>query len=290
MSRQQIRIEQIENVAAYCLHDASGLTPPVGAWIDYGSTGNNHAYRVNEDDIPLFPVANVDTFYFGAAAPWTVLGFRVGTITPSHAGFTIEYYDSGTAWTNLTFLADTTSGLTLDGYMTWVAPGTWTLRTINGISAFWIRVRSTGVTTAGTAHHFMPTLIGKAPLLQIPRFPAAGDRYTRDVNGVLKRKDIPLKHVTEDVVDCTQNAFAMDEINYLRYLIEYRHKCRLTDLALTDPPNFSLDAYYQYYEGYIVGDLDKTASPFKMNPDRYMLRMMVETANSIFNELGVPPA
>lgn len=292
MSRQNIRIEQIENVAEFCRMDQSGATPPVGPFLPYDA----EAWRVDldgiEDDIPLWSNL-LDTFYFGKVIPWSVAGFRVGTIVPDHAGLTIEYWDSvimGGSWQPLTFRHDSTALFSQDGYITWIVPGDWGLQLVDGVSAFWIRVRSTGVNVQGRASHFMPTIIGKPPLIVYPKFEPKEKRITRDVNSTLHRKDAVQKFVKQCIVDCTQLAFTMADLNYLRYLIEFRHKCRLTDLAATVPISFSQDAFYRWYEGFIVGQLDKTASPFKMKPEQYVLMMDVDNAQSIFTALGVSPS
>lgn len=289
MSASEIRIEQIENVASICRMDQSGATPPTGPFLDL----DDKAYRIDEDDINLWSNLT-DTFYFGAVPAFSVAGFRVGTIVPDHTGFTVEYYDSGSAWTPLAFHHDSTQGFTQDGFITWTVPGTWALTTVDGASAFFMRVRSTGVNTAGRGHHFMPVIQGGPAIILLPKFAPKDKRYTRDMNATLYRKDVVQKFVESVSVDCSQISFTHPELNYLRYLIEYRHKCRLTDLAsnlgLGGVISFSLDAYYKWFEGYITGQLDKTASPFKMKPDQYMLEMDVDNAQSIFAALGPQPA
>lgn len=282
MSRSNIRIEQIEEVAEYCRVDASGATPPVGAWTSLDA----EAFSITEDNFAM-PANTTTRFYIGSTTAWSILGFRVGLTPPEHTGWTFEYYNGG--WVALTILADTTAAFNHDGYATFVAPGDWALTTINGASAFWIRFQSTGVTVTGTGHHFMPTINSKPPVKLVLNNIDPVLQYTRDVNGNLKRKDTVLKIIKNLTIECTQNCFTMDQINYLMKTMEFRQRVRVTDLAITDPPNPFIDAYWKYFEGYLTGDLSNLLSPKKMLPEDYSIFMEVDKAFSIFAVLGPQP-
>jgi len=287
MSRARMRITQTSGVFSFLRHDASGATPPVGPWLNYDNEATRVQYPpLTPDDIPLWS-GPLDTFYFGHTTPFGYIGFLVGTIQPQHSGFTIEYFD-GVGWTPFSFKVDTTAGLSETyGYLSWPVPGGWSLTTINGASAFWVRVRSTGVTVAGRARHFLPCVEGKPPIKPDPQLPPSEMRYTPDVNNDLKNKDSTYNGPRTMKLHCTQNAFTMNEIHLLQWLAEHGPDVRVDDLALSNPSVWATDAHYLYYTGKLDRIAGLVLSPHKMSPDPYSIDFLLDGAFSLFSELGL---
>ncbi len=99
----------------------------------------------------LFPTpATGDRAYFGLKAEkFDRILFDIQTAaagnTPAWA-FTWDYWNG--AWTDLVE-TDGTTGFTVNGAVTWAPPGDWVQNSVNGLTAFWVRVRPTAVPTVG---------------------------------------------------------------------------------------------------------------------------------------------
>ncbi len=68
---------------------------------------------------------------------------------------TAEYYN-GTGWSALT-ITDGTSNLTQDGAITFTPPSDWAETDVNGVTAYWVRLSTSGVTTPPTAYLTVPS-------------------------------------------------------------------------------------------------------------------------------------
>jgi len=91
-----------------------------------------------------------DVLYFGHSAHKpTQVYFDFSVVG---AGYTLVWeYWNGTAWTTLT-VTDETSGFTQDGWVYWSSPTDWATTTVDGVTAYWVRVRTTTApTTVATA-------------------------------------------------------------------------------------------------------------------------------------------
>ncbi len=279
--RGDIRITQLDKQFSFLRKDASGATPPTGAFTHL----DTEALRLDPvDDIALWS-NTTEMFYFGHTSPWAILGFLIGTVTPDHDDFVVEYYNG--SWVSLTFLNDSTLGLTRNGYIVWVIPGDWDLTTVDGASAYWIRVQSTGVNTAGKAQHFLPFVESNPPVKLLPGFNEPDIRNAPDVNAVMQTRDIPNPGVVSLVVECTTNAFNFTEIHLLLELAEKRRDLRIDDLATTTPVDWPLDSHYKYYEGRLPALNARQVAQRKMDGDNYNLEFQIDNAVSLFDLLGL---
>ncbi len=91
-----------------------------------------------------------DYFYWGDAAKWALLYIDLSTLGGG-LNLTWEYSQGGASWATLTLGSDGTSGLTQDGWITWSFPGDWATDAVNGQTKYWIRVKTSSVTTGPTA-------------------------------------------------------------------------------------------------------------------------------------------
>lgn len=281
-TRADIRITQLDKQFTVLRKDASGATPPTGAFTNLDTV----ATRVDPvDDISLW-ANTTEMFYFGNATPWAVLGFLIGTIAPDHDGFVVEYWD-GDSWETLPFKNDSTLLLSRTGYIVWVIPSDWDLTTVDGASAYFIRVQSTGVNTAGRAQHFLPLVESKPPVKLLPLPQEADVRNAKDVNGVIQTRDIPDPGVTSLVVECTTNAFNFTEVHMLVEFAEKRNDLRIDDLAFTTPIDWTLDSHYKYYEGRLPALNARQVAQRKMDGDNYNLEFQIDNAVSLFDLLGL---
>ncbi|MEM5875421.1 MAG: hypothetical protein QXW01_02335 [Candidatus Aenigmatarchaeota archaeon] len=94
-----------------------------------------------------------DIMYFGlTTGKFYQLQFDIAT---AGAGLNLvwEYSVGNGVWNTLTLSSDETKNLTRDGTVTWSSPTDWATDTVNEVSAYWIRVRTTTTpTTAPTAY------------------------------------------------------------------------------------------------------------------------------------------
>ena len=132
---------------AYVFIDQSGFTDETGAATDD-----------DEDDVTIANVAAGDVMYFGSAATFRHVLFRIDTASTVGVATIVYEYWNGSSWTALTV----TDGLTpsagnpfvnvLQYVAAWFSsvPGDWVATTVNGQSAFWVRIRWSAVTATYT--------------------------------------------------------------------------------------------------------------------------------------------
>ena len=129
-----------------------------------GSIYTDITYRMNSKQTPasqysaiLHQGATDGFLYVGAASVFNSMWM---SLSSAAVGVTLkaEYSIAGSGWTQLSLATnnffDSTAALTADGKIRWDKSSmpTWAPQTINGISAYWIRISSTStVTTAATA-------------------------------------------------------------------------------------------------------------------------------------------
>jgi hypothetical protein len=122
-------------------YDGAAFTDRTTTWCQ--SSGTAYSLLTDADDVT----------YFGLTSKFTQLQFDIGT---AGAGLNLvwEYSAGSGVWNALTLSYDETKNFTRDGIVTWSDPGTsWVTDTVNGVSAYWIRVRTNTVpTTAPTAY------------------------------------------------------------------------------------------------------------------------------------------
>jgi hypothetical protein len=116
-------------------------------------TGAYSANRASDGDYTLWTRTQVgDAVYFGVpGGVWSSLAFTLITPLAQTGGALAWEFWNGTAWTALTVTE--TGALTQTGAwsVAWTAPGTWQTRTINTITAYWVRLRWTTAPTTLTA-------------------------------------------------------------------------------------------------------------------------------------------
>lgn len=90
------------------------------------------------------PTVNNDEAYIGMSSKFGRAKFVFGTPGVQATAVTLAFeYWNGSAWTALTGVVDTTSGLTANGNMTWTIPANWIANAVNGVTQFWMRLRFT---------------------------------------------------------------------------------------------------------------------------------------------------
>lgn len=127
---------------------------------NFNNTGS--VYSVNYADESTYPTwsplgngANTevnDAIYFGAPAAWYALTANVITPIALGGGTTIVFeYWNGSTWASLTGSAGSLASVGPGG-LTWTNPQSgWVATTINGVSAFWMRIRINAFSGASTA-------------------------------------------------------------------------------------------------------------------------------------------
>jgi hypothetical protein len=124
------------------------------------STANDSAFNDNTTEaileggstFTLFPTpATTDRTYIGMPVPFTKA--KLDIAVAGVGGVYVWEYWNGSAWTALS-VTDGTSGFTVDGTVTWTAPGSWAANSVNSVTQYWVRVRpSTSPSTNPTVNY-----------------------------------------------------------------------------------------------------------------------------------------
>lgn len=232
---------------------------------------------------PLWTDDN-DIVYVGHSATFAWVGFRMHT-AGDYGTFTFQYWNG--AWVALTPLLDTTLGFEQSGYLAWSIPGDWALQTVNGISAFWVRATQDDATPGATAqaYNLLRNATFNKPIVMQPMHEK--DTTVKDVNGILRLKDIPLLTPDRLIIDATHLALTMAELNLLWDMKEQVRPVFVYDGTFTAAnPDFTADAYYESYEGYIDKMPPRAMSPSKMEPFEYTIEIDVDTVKTLADRLG----
>lgn len=255
-----------------------------------GAFTNRDAQAIDYDaettggaQFPLWTDDN-DVIYVGHSATFAWVGFRMHT-AGDYGTFTFEYWNG--AWVALTPLHDGTLGFEQSGYLAWAIPGDWALQTVNGVSAFWIRASqdSAAPGSIAQAYNLLRNATFKKPIVMQPIHEQEVE--VRDVNFVLRNKDVPSLTPTRLIIDATHLALTMAELNLLWDMKEQRRPVFVWDGTFTAAnPNFSGDAYYESYEGRIDKMPPRAMSPSKMEPFEYTIELKVDTVKTLADRLG----
>lgn len=95
-----------------------------------------------------------ESLYLGYKKPFTTRYFKFGTANTVANTLAVKYWN-GTTWVAVEDLVDQTAGFTLDGFLNWQNPGSWTkkaLSPITDVELFWIQI------TPGANFHASTTL------------------------------------------------------------------------------------------------------------------------------------
>jgi len=100
-----------------------------------------------------------DYLYLGVSTTFAGIKFEWATRGSNYTPY-LEYWN-GSSWVNLTAnndtLVDDTNSFMSDGHISWVIPGTWATRIINGQNKYWIRISTTTVpVTVGVCNYCIP--------------------------------------------------------------------------------------------------------------------------------------
>lgn len=227
-----------------------------------------------------------DILYVGCASPFAFVGFRAQT--PGDYGtFTFEYWD-GAAWSTLTALHNSTAGFSKDGYLAWVMPGDWDLKTVDGVSAYWIRASVDAVTTQAYAYNLLRSVTLNAPLHVLPtrNAPLLG----RDINGLTFRRDTPRRGPDRLTIEVTQIAAVWGRWHVLWDWWHYGTRVYIESGAKSVPISapMTTDAYAHAYKGRIVALPPGVSTPDAMQiPPYSQIEIEVDEVETLTGRLGV---
>lgn len=123
---------------------------------DGGVFGANQVTSTAFTMFPAVPAAN-DALYFGIQSSiadvghFTGLFFDIGTVMFGNYTLIIEYSIAGPGWSTLT-TQDSTLSFSVSGVnaITWTPPSNWVPVAVNGVTAYWVRVRVSALSGAVT--------------------------------------------------------------------------------------------------------------------------------------------
>jgi hypothetical protein len=107
------------------------------------------AKSVTADDMTLLPaVPQVsDAYYFGNDFEFSRIELNISTVATGAYTLAFEYWNGG--WVALSGVTDGTGGFVNSGvnYITYTLPSDWATTSVNSVTAYWIRLRVTGLGT-----------------------------------------------------------------------------------------------------------------------------------------------
>lgn len=200
---------------------------------------------------------------------------------------TVDGAIAATLWTKLAPILDSTLGFTKAGYLAWSIPGTWELRTVDSVSAFWIRASQdeASPTTAAKAYNLLRNVTLDRPVVIQPIHTTS--RFIMDVNRLPRLKDVARTTPDRLVIDATHLALKMAELNLLWDCFEQQRPVFVWDGTFTSTnPSFTADAYYESYEAYIDVMPPRAMSPSKMEPFEYTIEFICGVVKTLADRLG----
>jgi hypothetical protein len=91
---------------------------------------------------PFTPISDTDdVLYLGKDTPFKEVYFDFAT--PGSYGAVVVEYWNGSAWAAVSGLTGAAAALAADGKMQWTLPSAWAVTTINGYSAYYIKITAT---------------------------------------------------------------------------------------------------------------------------------------------------
>jgi hypothetical protein len=124
--------------------DSTGVythTWSLAGWNDKTSAATN----LREADVPLFYSQN-DAIYLGMPdTTFTYIYFDLDTTASSSVEPAWEYWNSST-WASLTLTRNSSYDFTYSGGVEFTSPSNWSTSSVNGVTAYWVRVRRTTAT------------------------------------------------------------------------------------------------------------------------------------------------
>ena len=294
MAVEEITITQYSDNITKCLvHDPDAIPP--ADWID------NSAEAISIGGTPFtLWTDNNDEVYVGKGSEFAYVGFRVGTPAVGYGAFTAVYSDgidgagAVNSWTALTFIANNTANFTQSGFFAFAAPDDWVAGSVNGVGAppnpiYWIRITQATVApaTPATAYHLLRNLSLGLPLhVEGPVFEI--DRYYRDINGVMRLRDMTYNGPTRYTVGMTQIACTNLNKQLLYDWQYYKHNLYIQDEAFVGTG--TNDCYYHTMTGRLIEVPPQMQSPYKMGLELnayYPLVFQIDSVLTLSTALGL---
>ena len=204
-------------------------------------------------------------------------------------------------WGPLTARHDSTALFNQNGYVAFDVEGDWGLSSVTdtgaynisagtSTSAYWIKGAVASATgDPSTAYHLMRNVTLDPPLhVQGPEWTI--DRTYQDINGTLRKVDITYAGPQRFVVELSQMALNMGELQLLHDWEYNRHRIYIKDESINSPVVPSTDAYYRELQGMLVGVPLAMRSPGKMGLDPgayYPLVFKIDTVVTQSSLLGL---
>ena len=248
---------------------------------------------VSSADQPFISATN-ETIYIGSATAWFGFGIILDTLGAYSTGIYYQFLKDASPdyWEDFTPVYDSTKNtsghrFSKSGIVQWGTLTGWVAFTVNGQSGYWIRVKSTTVTTGATWFNMLRSVRLAPPLLVMPEL--GGSRYYRDVNNEVGNTDMTYYSVTKLTVQCRSIACSMEDLNNLWFWMEQRNKLWLIDAARTDPVDYTKDAFWRNLIGRISHIDPNAYSPHKMQPHTFSIvfeiSAVISASNAITDEV-----
>lgn len=124
---------------------------------------------INSDAL-AFVFTTSDNFYVGFHHTFSSLYVDMGTANTNSATLTVEFWN-GSAWTAVDDLLDATAGMTADGFISWINPGSWQKSSQTGIDTdielYFLRIQTSDNFSAGTTISSILNLFSDDNLLRL---------------------------------------------------------------------------------------------------------------------------
>ena len=256
--RGKVQILMMTGAPDYCRRDNTG-----GGSFDNLDTQVAKLPIVTAENQNLIADTN-DVFYLGCDTLWYGFGVCLNTFGDYGTGIYYEYYnDDEEDWVEFEPLYDSTEMFSAHGVVVWGDLENWGALEVNGQSAYWIRIKSTSVTTAAKWYNFLRNVTIHEPF-KLETKTLNGGLFD-DIQGNIQKTDITdygnrgfLSLTDLDIMSCSQ-----EDIHNLKKWERDRDQLWIVDLARTDPVDFSVDAFIRNYVGYCTAINGAVESPHK---------------------------
>ena len=117
---------------------------------DDNNVFTDHSIKTNEflrDDLSVDYVGGEDAIYVGLYKPFDTFYLELSEIAVGAPAFSYGYYN-GTTYAPASQVKDDTSEWTRSGFISFDRPSDWTLTTVNGVEAYWLRIEANANFTA----------------------------------------------------------------------------------------------------------------------------------------------
>ncbi|MBN1331604.1 hypothetical protein JW978_01825 [Candidatus Dojkabacteria bacterium] len=167
------------------------------AFIYSGSVYTDITAEVAESQGTARTIINTTAYkvFLGKNSTFSNIYFDMGNV-PVNLTLQVDYSQGGGSWGTLT-VSDGTLGLTQDGTMSFTPPVDWATDTVNGVSAYWVRLgSSTSSSPDATTYLIIPDVTNTSDVVNFAPNPGDTSIFNIDGNGYIRMGNVSTGAIT----------------------------------------------------------------------------------------------